>query len=367
MELYDSGLWMEDIGAAAKNVPEFGKLAGKTVFISGAAGLIASACVDMLIFYNLSHSEKINICAAGRSEEKLKKRFGVYAGREWFHIFQYDALKEISAFPSSCDYVIHAAGNAYPEKIMKEPVETMLANFNGIGRLMERAETAGMRRLLFVSSSEIYGRKDGTEPYREDEYGYIDHLNPRNSYSLAKKAAETLCAAYASEYGVSFVIARPGHIYGPTASESDNRVSSAFAFRAAGGENLVLKSSGSQLRSYCYAPDAASAILTLLLCGENGRAYNVGNPKSVLSIRQMAEIMARSAGVSLLWEEAGDAEKRGFNPMPNSSLDCALLVKLGWKEAFDAETGLDHTIRIIKSGQAAAAAALQDPIRRSGK
>lgn len=160
MNLYDTGLWMDDIKLAAEHVPELGELAGKTVLITGAYGLIASACTDMLIACNLSNEEKIEIYAAGRSIEKMRARFGAYFDREWFHFLKYDALKEIEDFPESCDYVIHAAGNAYPAMIVKEPVETMLANFDGMRRLLARAHGAGTRRLLYVSSSEIYGRKD---------------------------------------------------------------------------------------------------------------------------------------------------------------------------------------------------------------
>ena len=348
MNLYDTGLWMSDIRKAAGQVPELTALAGKSVLITGAYGLIASACTDMLIAYNLSSEEKIQIYAAGRSPEKMRARFEPFWGREWFHFLQYDALKEISEIPENCGYMIHAAGNAFPAMIVKEPVETMQANFDGMRRLLDLAKETGAGRLLYVSSSEIYGRKEGNEPYGENDLGYIDILNPRNSYSIAKRAAETLCVSYAAEYGVSSVIVRPGHIYGPTASPTDNRVSSAFAYAAARGEDLVLKSSGSQLRSYCYAPDAASAILKVLIKGESGRAYNIGNPESIISIREMAECLAESGGVRLTREEASEAEKKGFNPMSNSSLDCTSLVGLGWKGAFDAATGLGNTVRILK-------------------
>ena len=107
--------------------------------------------------------------------------------------------------------------------IVKEPVETMLSNFLGMKSLLDFAKEYGSKRILYISSSEIYGKKDGDQPYHEGEYGYIDMLNPRNSYSIGKRAAETLCASYADEYGVESVIVRPGHIYGPTASPYDNR------------------------------------------------------------------------------------------------------------------------------------------------
>ena len=154
--------------------------------------------------------------------------------------------------------------------------------------------------------------------------------------------------SYSDEYGVESVIIRPGHIYGPTASQKDNRVSSAWAYSVARGENIVMKSDGAQIRSYCFCLDCASAVLVVLLKGRSGCAYNVSNPTSVISIKQMAEILSRNAGVELKIEAPSEEEKKGFNPMRNSSLDSELLQELGWKGQFDAEMGFAHTVQIIK-------------------
>ena len=185
-------------------------------------------------------------------------------------------------------------------------------------------------------------------PFKEGEYGFIELLNARNSYSVGKRAAETLCASYAAEYRVESVIVRPGHIYGPTASRSDNRVSSAWAYDVAQGKDIVMKSDGAQIRSYCYCLDCASAILKVLLKGEHCRAYNISNPDSVISIRQMAELLAKYAGVQLKMELPTEEEKKGFNPMSNSSLDSTALLALGWHGLFDAAQGFRHTLEILK-------------------
>ena len=263
-------------------------------------------------------------------------------------IDQIDISKTNNIIDVHADYIIHGASNASPEMIVKEPVETMLSNFLGMKYLLDYAKDQKTKRILYISSSEVYGQKEGTEPYREGQYGYIDILNPRNSYSVGKRAAETLCASYADEYGVSSVIVRPGHIYGPTASPMDNRVSSAWAYQAARGEDIVMKSDGSQLRSYCYCPDCASAILKALLSGEQGHAYNISNPDSVITIRQLAELLAEAGNVALRTEIPTEAERKGFNPMSNSSLESIGLQELGWKGCFDAETGFSHTVQILK-------------------
>ena len=346
--LYDSKLWIADLDEVVAHLSILSRLEGQTVLITGANGLICSALVDLLIRYNETHAGQIRILAAGRNEEKMRRRFGPYAEKPYFGFVPYDASRADNRLSLSCDYIIHGAGNASPDRIMREPVETMLSNFVGLRQLLQLAKETGTKRLLYISSSEIYGRKENALPYREEEYGFIDQLNSRNSYSVGKRAAETLCASYAAEYGVASVIVRPGHIYGPTASPGDSRVSSAWAFAAARGEDIVMKSDGSQLRSYCYCLDCASAILTVLLCSEGFGAFNISNPDSIVSIRQMAELLAGSAGVSLIREAASRAEQRGFNPMSNSSLDSSSLERLGWTGLFDAQRGFSHTVEILK-------------------
>lgn len=346
--IYNSKQWIEDITVIATSLPELSNLTGKSVLITGATGLVCSAVVDILIYYNETHDDPIQILAAGRCLEKMTSRFGLYCNKEYFTFVPYDASKTDNSFSISADYIIHGASNAFPNMIIKEPVETMLSNFTGLMTLLDYARKVGTKRILYISSSEVYGQKEENEPYHENEYGYIDLLNPRNSYSVGKRAAETLCASYTSEYGVESVIVRPGHIYGPTASPKDNRVASAFAYAAACRENIVMKSDGLQLRSYCYCLDCAAAIFKVLLNGENIHAYNISNPESIISIKEMAQILAEAGQVQLIQKQASDEEQKGFNPMNNSSLDSVNLQQIGWKGHFNAKKGLYHTVQILR-------------------
>lgn len=348
MGFYDSKLWLSDLDEVLSTLPELQELAGKSVLITGCTGLICSAVVDLLIRWNTKHEGKINLLAAGRNQKKIEERFSLCYSKGWFSFVHFDAADTDTIVDISCDYIIHGASNASPNKIASEPVETMLSNTIGLKKLLDCAKKQGTRRLLLISSSEVYGKKESNKPYKLDEYGYVDILNPRNSYSVSKRAAETLCASYATEYCVDSVIIRPGHIYGPTAVDTDNRVSSAWAFDVAHGKDIVMKSDGAQIRSYCYCLDCASAILKVLLKGESMHAYNVSNNDSIISIRNMAEILTRIAGVQLLMEVPTEAEKKAFNPMNNSSLDSEKLGELGWKGLFNAERGFSHTVKILK-------------------
>lgn len=347
--LYDNELWISDIDCALGDIPELHKLEGKSVMITGAAGLICSSVVETLFRYNDKHDGKITILAAGRWIEEMEARFHRMVSRPDFVFVPYDATKNDNSFDVHADYIIHGASNAFPSLIVKEPVETMMSAVLGVKGLLDYAKDNGTKRILYISSSEVYGEKNGDEPYREGHYGYIDLLNSRNSYSVGKRAAETLCVSYAAEFGVESVIVRPGHIYGPTASPNDNRVASAWAYSAARGEDIVMKSDGSQIRSYCYCLDCASAILKVLISGKNCEAYNISNSNSIISIRQMAEYLTKSAGVQLRVEIPTEDESKGFNPMHNSSLESSRLAELGWQGKFDAETGFAHTVEILKT------------------
>ena len=337
MNILKSKLYMEDIKKSLSSILKLEALGNSNLLITGATGLVCSSIIDLLISSDLN----ITVYAAGRSEQKVIERF---EGKVKF--VQYDATQPIS-FDLDVDYIIHGASNASPNLYINEPVETMQANINGMQNLLDYAHKKSVKKVIYVSSSEVYGRKDSIEPFTEEQYGFIDLLNPRSSYSIAKRATETMCASYRAEFGVNFNVVRLGHIYGPSASRNDKRVSSNFAHKAAAGEYLTLKSEGKQIRSYCYSLDCASAIISVLTSGVSGEAYNISNKNSIINIREMAEYLARAADVELIFDIPTQTEAAAFNPMDNSSLDSTKLENLGWHGMFGAEEGLTHTIRIL--------------------
>lgn len=333
--------YLRDLKRACAAVPELEKLRGSRVLVTGAGGLICSALVDLLLSAELD----ITVFAAGRDPEKLKSRFAHWDSGLQFVC--YDAEKPMQT-AEDFDYLIHGASPAHPGAYAAQPVQTMQANFVGMLNVLDHARDHGAKRVLYVSSSEVYGKKEGSQPYRQDEYGFVDILNPRACYPSAKRAAETLCAAYTAQYGLDTVIVRPGHVYGPTATASDTRASSQFPRDAKAGKDIVMKSAGSQLRSYCYVLDCASAMLTVLLRGETAKAYNISNRDSVVTIREMAEAFAEAAGVKVVFDTPTDAEKKSYNLMDNSALDATELENLGWKGQYSMKDGAEATLDAIE-------------------
>lgn len=319
----------------------------KRLLITGATGLIGSALIDMLIYMNEEKEGNIEIFAASREIMPIRNRFSPYSEKRYFHAMQYNAMQPLS-INEAVDYIICGAGNAHPEIIGKEPVETMLANFCGINGLLEYARGHDVKRVLYISSSEIYGRKNDHEPYKENDYGYIDLLNPRACYPCSKRAGETLCAAYFKEYGVDSVIVRPGHIYGPTQTERDSRASAQFIWSAVKGKDIVMKSDGLQQRSYCHCFDCATAILSVLLRGEAGNAYNISNSSSIITIREYAEFCASIVDKKVIFMNSSKNEKENYNMMDRSALNSEKLENLGWNGIWEAEEGILETIRVLR-------------------
>ena len=343
MMKYSDAYW-QDVRRVLPHIRDREKLFGKSVLMTGGTGLICSGVVDILHYLNREENAGIEILLAGRGEERIARRFYHMAPCREYRFVRYDA-----AVPGDldvrADFMIHGAGYANPAAFVSRPVETMEANITGLNTLLKLAAKNSGSRVLFLSSSEVYGQKSGMEPYSEEDYGFLDILNFRACYPSSKRAAETLCIAYSVEYGVDTVIARPGHIYGPAITSGDDRATAQFTRNAVHGEDIVMKSAGSQLRSYCYFLDCASAILAILLNGEKGNAYNISNPNSVVTIRGMAEAIAGAAGKKLVFANSTDAEKRSYSQMTNASLDSGKLEALGWNGEFSLDEGADRCIR----------------------
>lgn len=337
--------YLEELRLAASSL-DLQPLYGKHILITGGSGLILSALVDILSYVNAEQNANIQLDLAARTEEEISERFTKYYGQSWLNFVHYDALQPVQ-FDLQADYIIHGASNAHPAMYAIEPVETLLANVTGLKELLDYAVKSNTSRVLYISSSEVYGRKDEARPFQENDYGFVDILNPRACYPSGKRASETLCSAYFQEYGVQTVIVRPGHIYGPTATPSDSRATAQFARDVIAGHDIIMKSAGTQLRSYCYGTDCATAILTVLLKGKPAEAYNISNRNSVVSIRQIAEAFAKASSQKVVFENASDQEQKSFNLMDNSSLNAEKLESLGWKAQYSMEEGINRTIQIM--------------------
>lgn len=313
-------------------------LQDKNILITGASGLIGGALVDIL----LSYIPKANVYAMTRSQSKAEQRFKGYLNNPYFHIIVADVNTPLEG-NTDFHYIIHAASNANPNAYSLDPVGTMWTNINGTRNLLEYGRNHQLQRMVYVSSGEIYGNGDNAV-WTENDGGYIDTISVRSCYPSSKRAAETLCVAYAEQYGIDIVIARPCHTYGPHFTNSDSRAYAQFVRKARTHEDIVLKSKGEQFRSWIYVVDCVTAILTILLRGENKQAYNIADTHSNVTIREMAEKIATIAGTKVVFDIPNTIEQKGFSQIRRAIFSTEKLESLGWHTQYTLDEGLRNTI-----------------------
>lgn len=315
------------------------------ILITGATGLIGGCLVETLM---MNPHIDYHVYASGRNITGLHRRFNCLKNNPFLHFLTYDVLKPFDC-NISFDYIIHAASNADPASFANNPVEVMKANIFGVSNLIDYGMQNGMKRFLFLSSGEVYGEGDGRE-FTESYSGFINPTSPRSCYPSSKRASETLCVSYKAEYNANVVIARPCHIYGPYFNESDTRVYAQFIRNIINNEDIVMKSSGEQYRSWCYVVDCVSALLFILLKGESGEAYNIANPESVVTIKELASIFAKLSSKEVSFSHPTFREAASYNPITKSIFSTEKVESLGWEPKTPLTIGIDHTLKELLFG-----------------
>lgn len=324
------------------------KLKNKTVAISGATGMIGSFLVDVLMTGNQIHGWNCKVCAISRREENARIRFAPYWDNENFQYVSCDINQELSLPHVLADYVMHGASNTHPVAYATDPIGTILTNITGTAHLLDFAKTCNCKRFVFLSSVEIYGENNSdTLRFREEDCGYIDCNTMRAGYPESKRAGEALCQAYIHQKSMDAVILRLSRVYGPTMLSSDSKALAQFLKKGAARENIILKSQGNQYYSYAYAGDAVSAILWAMLLGENGQAYNVADPSSDITLKELAALIAGYAGTKVIYEMPDEVETAGYSRATKALLDGTKLKRLGWKPRESIQSGVKKTLSLL--------------------
>jgi nucleoside-diphosphate-sugar epimerase len=315
------------------------RLHGKNILVAGATGLIGSTVVDVLM-----HRSPLDfdVYACGRNEDRARLRFAAWWNNPHFHFLKHDITKPLEG-TTDFHFIIDAASGASPQLYVSDPVGIIRANILGVDCLLERGRQHHLEKFVYVSSGEVYGEGDG-RTFTEDYSGYVDPMSMRSCYPSSKRAAETLCVAYGQEYGLDVCVARPSHVYGPYFTESDNRVYAQFIRNVLRGEDIVMKSDGMKFRSWCYVVDCASALLYILLKGENGKAYNIADESSNRTIRDLAQMIAGIAGREVRIELPKDTAATGGTPITKAVFDTSRLQGLGWQITGSMEEKMRATI-----------------------
>ena len=351
MNLLENKLYLEDVVRTAELDLPWEKLENSSVLISGAAGMVGSYLTDVLMLRNIRHEMNCRVYAIGRNREKAEKRFSIWLNEPNFDIIEHDINMPLeNDAAEDVDYVLHLASNTHPFAYSTDPIGTITTNIAGTGNMLDFAAGHGAKRCLFASSNEIYGENRGdTEKFSEEYCGYINCNTLRAGYPESKRCGEALCQAYIRQKGLDIVIARLTRTYGPTLLESDTKAISQFLHKAVSGEDIVLKSNGMQYYSFLYVADSVSGLLTVLLKGEAGGAYNISDEASDIRLKDLAGIIAQYSGRKVIYELPDEIEKAGYSTATKARLDSGKLQKCGWKAEYNIKAGAQRTIDILKA------------------
>lgn len=264
----------------------------------------------------------------------------------------------VAAAMRGATHVVHLASIAGVDTVLNNPLLTMDVCIKGTFNVLERAVEHGrLRRLVDFSTSEVFG----SFAWRVGE-GDVTALGAvgeaRWTYAVSKLATEHLCHVMHRQHDLPAVTIRPFNIFGP--GQVGEGAIHRFIVRALRGEPLEVHNEGDQIRAWCYIDDMIDGLLlTLEHPAAVGRTYNVGNPRTALTVRNLARVIVRLCGSAsevahVPWPHA-DVELRipdisrareelGF--MPRVDLEEGLLGTIDWyRAALDSRAGAGEAVR----------------------
>lgn len=305
------------------------KLRGRTVLITGATGIIGYALTSGLLYADRMRGLGLTVLALVRDEARARDRFAAELKRYGSLRFLCGSVEDLPPVDGPVDHIIHGASPTASRTFVQRPVETLRTAALGTFNMLELAREKHVSGFLYVSSVEVYGPAQKGRKIAETEACSLRPQQIRGSYPAGKLLGEELCCAYAAEYGVPAVIVRPSKVFGSGARSGDVRIFAECMRCAREKRDIVLRTPGEAEYSYLYTADAATALLTALLKGEPGTAYNAADERTYCSVAEMAERIARANGVRVRYE-IEDRQANGYPDTAYLDLDTSRLRALGW-------------------------------------
>jgi UDP-glucuronate decarboxylase len=307
-----------------------------TVLVTGATGVIGSAVARVLCAADAARDLGLTVIAQGRDPrkgERLQAELGVR-----FLAADVRSLSPAAIALAKADYVVHAAGVTSSARMVAQPGEVLQTAVDGTRNVLDLALALGARSVVHVSSMEVYGQ-GLTGVVTEADLGSLDPDDPRSSYPEGKRRAEALSAAYAAEHGLQTTNARLGLTFGAGVPNdpANTRIPLQFARSVLAGRDIQLHTEGAGVTNVCYLADAVRALLLLAIRGDAGEAYNVANPQASMTIREMAEVVAREVAggtIRVVVKPPADLESRGYAPPSAYRLSAEKLRALGWEPRY---------------------------------
>lgn len=337
-----SAIVTEDVDRMLSEPLPWADFSGATFLVTGATGMVGQYVVRALLALG-GGKRAVRVIALTRRPARAERMFAAHSVDGALRILVQDVASPITP-DERLDYIVHAASPADPVSFQNDPIGVIRANVLGAENVLAAAAGTGAT-VCCLSSSEVYGAPiDGDgRLLAEESLGALDPFSLRNAYPQSKRMAETLCAAYRAQCGVSYRIARLSYTYGPGMDLWDSRVQAYFFRQALHGQDIVLQSDGSLRRTYTYVSDAVSGLF-YLLCAPGDLTCNIADETAQVSIGDLARLVLRQAPATNASVRFADGVTRGAPAKP-VLLDCSRIRGLGWRPRVDLETGIARTLR----------------------
>lgn len=347
-----NGILQEDLEYIANSSLNFNKLKNKSILITGATGLVGSLLVKSLIYSNDKNALNLTILPLVRNKEKAEQIFGKLLEKECVELITGDINSKLSIL-QKVDFIIHGAAVTTSKIMISKPVEVVLTALNGTINLLELAKEKKVESMVYLSSMEMYGSFDNNLVVEEKDLGYINPLEVRSNYPESKRMCENICIDYLSEYDIPVKIARLAQTFGAGILPGENRVFAQFARSVINKENIVLHTAGKSEGNYCYTRDCVVGVLTILLEGSNGEAYNICNEDTHTTIGNMAKMVADKVAngeITVIYDIPTE-NTFGYAKDTRMKLSSNKLRNLGWKPSVGLEEAYIRLIQSIKESE----------------
>lgn len=333
-----------DIDIILNNPIDWECFRNKTVLVTGATGRLGMYFVEALSKADIDWNLNLTIAALARSSQKLQEVFGETLKLPNIHPLVQDVTEPVCR-DQEADYIIHTAGLASPQDFTEKPADTLLGHVMGTRSILELARAKRTQKVLYVSTVEIYGEWSSEEGIRESDMGILHCDHARACYPEAKRLCEAMLAAYEAQYQIPYVSARLCHTFGPGISLHDGRAFAEFIKNVLEGKDIVLQSDGSAVRTYTYVADAVGAMLLILTRGRD-HSYNVANLENLISIRDLAQLIAgldpKGRTRVTYAEHEGSALK--YLPFKLGIMNVDKIMELGWRPQVGVEDAFRYTL-----------------------